>query len=131
MLPMTPVVCARIRSKEHTHVKDPCQSLVDYGNTKRPSMHFADRRIKLMYFCTVNRNSKVMICTLSSAHWQQASKLSSPCALSRFEFEKIEINTPIKRSDQYLSNLYNTNNSNPTSSVYYPKQVIDLGKDFN
>ena len=35
-----------------------------------------------------------MICTLSSAHWQQASKLSSPCgALSRFE--KIEITAPI------------------------------------
>ena len=31
-----------------------------------------------LYFCTVNWNSKVMICTWSSAHWQQASKLSSP-----------------------------------------------------
>ena len=30
-----------------------------------------------MYFCTVNVNSRVMICTLSSAHWQQASKLSA------------------------------------------------------
>ena len=47
-----------------------------------------------MYFCTVNGNSKIMICTLSSAHWQQASKLSSPCgALSRFE--TTEINAPI------------------------------------
>ena len=35
-----------------------------------------------------------MICALSSAHWQQASTLSSPCgALSRFE--KIEIHAPI------------------------------------
>ena len=35
-----------------------------------------------MYFCTVNGNSRVMICTLSSARWQQASKLS---ILRRFE----------------------------------------------
>ena len=35
-----------------------------------------------MYFCTVNENSRVMICTLSSAHWRQASKLS---AVWRFE----------------------------------------------
>ena len=35
-----------------------------------------------MYFCTVNGNSRVMICTLSSAHWQQASKVS---ALRRFQ----------------------------------------------
>ena len=35
-----------------------------------------------MYFCTVNVNSMLMICTSSSAHWQQASKLS---ALQRFE----------------------------------------------
>ena len=34
-----------------------------------------------MYFCTVNGNSRVM-CTLSSAHLQQASKRS---ALWRFE----------------------------------------------
>ena len=26
---------------------------------KRPSMHFTDRRIKIMYFCTVNFNSRV------------------------------------------------------------------------
>ena len=36
-----------------------------------------------MYICTVNGNSRVMICTLSSAHWQQASKLS---ALWCFDF---------------------------------------------
>ena len=30
---------------------------------------------------TVNGNSGVMICTLSSAHWQQASKAFSPAAL--------------------------------------------------
>ena len=35
-----------------------------------------------MYFCTVNGNSRVMTCTLSIAHWQQASKLST---LRRFE----------------------------------------------
>ena len=47
-----------------------------------------------MYFCTVNRNSRVMTCTLSSAHWQQASKSFQPCgALSRFG--KIEINALI------------------------------------
>ena len=28
-----------------------------------------------MYFCTVDVNSRVMICTLSSTHWQQASTL--------------------------------------------------------
>ena len=35
-----------------------------------------------MYFCTVNGYSRAMICTLSSAHWLQASKLS---ALLRLE----------------------------------------------
>ena len=35
-----------------------------------------------MYFCTVTGNSRAMICTLSSARWQQASKLS---AMRRFE----------------------------------------------
>ena len=46
------------------------------------------------YFCTVNGNSRAMICTLSSAHWQQASKFS---ALQRFESirKKIQINGPI------------------------------------
>ena len=48
-----------------------------------------------MYFCTVTGNSRVMICTLSSAHWQQASKHSACSALSRFG--KIEINAPINR----------------------------------
>ena len=36
----------------------------------------------VLYFCTVNGNSRVMICTLSSAHCQQSSKLS---ALQCFE----------------------------------------------
>ena len=35
-----------------------------------------------MYFCTVNINSRIMLCTLRSANWQQASKLS---VLWRFE----------------------------------------------
>ena len=62
-----------------------------------------------MYFCTVNGNSKVMMCTLSSAHWQQASKLSSPCgALSRFE--KIEINAPIN-TIKYNTIQYNNTRS--------------------
>ena len=49
-----------------------------------------------MYFCTVNGNStisKAMICTLSSAHWQQASKYQ-PCGASS-RLGKIEINAPI------------------------------------
>ena len=37
------------------------------------------KRIK--YFCTVNVNSMVVICTLSSAHWQQASKVHCLTAL--------------------------------------------------
>ena len=44
----------------------------------------------------VNVNSKVMICTVSSAHWQQDSKLA---ALRRFELifwgKPIEINAPM------------------------------------
>ena len=34
----------------------------------------------IMYFCAVNENSRVMICTLSSAHWQQVSKSFQPCS---------------------------------------------------
>ena len=46
-----------------------------------------------MYFCTVNVNSSLVICMLSSAHWQLASKLS---ALEHFELiGKIEINAPV------------------------------------
>ena len=42
-------VCIRTHNNDHarTHVKDPvdlCQSSVDYGNTKRPSMHFSGCR---------------------------------------------------------------------------------------
>ena len=36
-----------------------------------------------LYFCTVNVNSRVMICTSISAHWQKVSKLNT--ALWRFE----------------------------------------------
>ena len=46
-----------------------------------------------MYFSTVNVNSRVMICTLSSAHWQQASKHLACGALNWFGM--IEINAPI------------------------------------
>ena len=46
-----------------------------------------------MYFCTVNGNSRAMICTLSRAHWLQSFY---PCdALSRFG--KVEIYAPINR----------------------------------
>ena len=45
-----------------------------------------------MYFCTASVNSRVMICTLSSAHWQQASKIQ-PCGALNY-FGKIEINAP-------------------------------------
>ena len=47
-----PCVYIRTIKNDHvTHVKDrvsPCQSSVHYGNTKRPSMHFADRRIHVL-----------------------------------------------------------------------------------
>ena len=46
-----------------------------------------------MYLCTVNLNGGVMICTLSSADWQQAWKLQ-PCGTLNC-FGKIEINAPI------------------------------------
>ena len=51
-----------------------------------------------MYFCTLNASSRVMICTSSSIHWQQASKLS---ALQHFELtwkdqdKNVPINTEI------------------------------------
>ena len=38
----------------------PCQRSMDYGNMKRYILHFTDRRIYIMYFCTVNVNSRVM-----------------------------------------------------------------------
>ena len=47
-----------------------------------------------MYFCSVNGNCRVTICTLSSAHWQQASKRVQPCGALSW-FGKIEINAPI------------------------------------
>ena len=56
-----------------------------------------------MYFCTVNGNSSVMIYTLSSAHWQQALKLS---ALRHFESIWKDLN---KSAYQYNNN--NKNNS--------------------
>ena len=46
-----------------------------------------------MYLFTVNINSRVMVCRLSSAHWLQTSKRSALRAFIRFG--KIEINAPI------------------------------------
>ena len=43
-----------------------------------------------MYFCAVNGNSRVMTCTLSSAHWQQGFKgfLLGPIrSLTDFDFQ--------------------------------------------
>ena len=54
-----------------------------------------------MYFCTVNVNSRVVICTISSAHWQQASKLS---ALWRFEL--------IWKDGGKCAHEYSNNNNN-------------------
>ena len=59
-----------------------------------------------MYFCTVNGNSWVMICILSSAHWQQTSKLS---ALWRFQLNW-------KDSDKCAYQYNNNNNNNHTST---------------
>ena len=45
-----------------------CQSSVDYGNTKRPGMHFTGSRI--MYICPFNLNSRVVS---SGVHTKQRS----------------------------------------------------------
>ena len=77
-----PCVYARTR-RSCTHVKrlcSPCQISVEYGNTKRQSMRFADWGIHALLYS--KWNSRIMICTLSSAYWQQDSKRS---ALRRFE----------------------------------------------
>ena len=78
-------VYARMRIITYARLRScsPCQNSVDYGNTKRPSMHFTDRRIK-MYFCTVNVNSRVMICTLIKFR-QLAAGFKKPSAMQRFE----------------------------------------------
>ena len=44
--------------------------------------HSINGTIHTPYFCIVNGHSRVMICTWSSANWQQVSKLS---ALRRFD----------------------------------------------
>ena len=58
---------------------------MDYGNTKRTSMHFADRGINvdlLLY-------SRAMICILAAVF-----EAFSPCGALN-QFGKIEINAPI------------------------------------
>ena len=45
-----------------------------------------------MYFCTVNVNSREVICTLSSTHWLQSFQ---PCSTFELILKKIEINAPI------------------------------------
>ena len=61
----------------------PCQSSVDYGNMKRPSMHFTDRRITVLLYskfkywgceCDLHTKSR-------RPNWQQASKLTSNTTL--------------------------------------------------
>ena len=58
-----------------------------------------------MHFCTVNVSNGVVICTLSSTHWQQASKLS---ALRCFEL--------IRKDCDKCAHQYN-NNNNPSSVI--------------
>ena len=75
-------VCIRM----HKNDKDPVVhvSFVDYGNMRDLTQHalVLTEKDKCTGFCTVNVNSRVMICTLNNAHWQQTSKFS---ALWRFE----------------------------------------------
>ena len=59
-----------------------------------------------MYFCTVHGNSRVMICALNSAHWQQGSKLS---AVRRFELIRIDLD---KCAYQYDDNNDNNHDNN-------------------
>ena len=66
-----------------THVKDPVVHVrIRWISETRRDSACALLTGGLMYCCTVNENRKVTICTLSSAHWQQASNLS---ALRHFE----------------------------------------------
>ena len=55
-------VCIRKHKNNHVRYRScsPCTSSVDYGNTKRPRMHFTDRRI--MYLCTVHLFTRVVSC---------------------------------------------------------------------
>ena len=63
--------CVRMIMNACKRSCSPCQSLVDYENTN-PACKGQ------MYFCTVNLNTRVESSdyTLSSTHWQQASKLT-------------------------------------------------------
>ena len=45
------------------------------------------RRINVLLYCVIV-NSRVVICTLSSAHWQPASTLS---VQQRFEFDRVDL----------------------------------------
>ena len=58
-----------------------------------------------MYFCTVNVNSRVMICKLSSAHWQHVSKRS---AVRRFELIWKDSD---KCAQQYINYYCNSSSS--------------------
>ena len=75
-------VNAHIRIK-FADVKDPVVHVSVwwiYRNMKRPSMHFTDRRINVLLYSKFNSrvvSLLLVICTLNSAHWQQASNLST------------------------------------------------------
>ena len=60
-----------------------------------------------MYFCTVNENSKVMICTINSAHWQQPGLLESchPHAALCVDLKRLRL---MRLSIQYNTIQYNT-----------------------
>ena len=92
-----PRVYTHAQEWSRTHIKCPAVhvSLVDY----------------------VNGNSTVMICTLSSAHWQQASKLS---ALKHFELIWKDWE---KCTYQYNNN--NNNNNNNTVAYKWLTHVTD------
>ena len=77
-----------------------------------------------MYFCTVNGNSKVMICTLSSPHWQHAGfKNFQPCGALSW-FQNIEINAPIINTIQCQNKIqYNIVRNKSLTGLSFPSSV--------
>ena len=80
-------MCIRTHNNDHVRtlkiISSPCQSSVDYGNMKTPSMHFTDRRINVLPYSKFN--SKVMSLVKYKQYGTDLHIKKLPLTASRFQ----------------------------------------------
>ena len=110
-------VYARKSEWSRTHVNDPAVKVrVRWITETRKYPAYTLLTGDKMYLCKVNVTSRAMICTLSSADWRQASKLS---VLRRFELIYNDWDKAAYQSNTNDNNGNNNDNNNNNNYYYY------------